>query len=102
MPAKTRQDEQRPTVDFNRLQCPVPLQDYPNIILGHGGGGKLSNELVEHLFLPAFQNDHLAKLADSAVFDVDAGRLAFSTDSYVVRPLFSPAARSATLQSTAR
>jgi hydrogenase expression/formation protein HypE len=60
------------------------------VILGHGGGGKLSSELVEHIFLPAFANDYLAGLGDSTVFDVAAGRLAFSTDSYVVQPLFFP------------
>jgi hydrogenase expression/formation protein HypE len=77
-------------VQISGLSCPVPLQDYPNIILGHGGGGKLSAELVEHIFLPAFHNKHLATLADSTVFEVAAGRLAMSTDSYVVRPLFFP------------
>lgn len=75
---------------FQGLQCPVPLQDYPQIILGHGGGGKLSAELVEHIFLPAFRNKTLEALPDSAVIEVPAGRLAFSTDSYVVQPLFFP------------
>lgn len=77
-------------IDFDNLSCPLPLQDYPNIILGHGGGGKLSAELVEHLFLPAFKNDKLANLGDSTVFDIQANRLAMSTDSYVVQPLFFP------------
>ncbi len=77
-------------VDFSGWSCPIPLQDYPNIILGHGGGGKLSGELVEHLFLPAFQNEYLARMGDSAVFLIGEGRLAFSTDSYVVQPLFFP------------
>ncbi len=81
---------QHPPIDFDGLVCPLPLRDYPNVVVGHGGGGKLSSELVDHVFLPAFQNDHLAKLADSAVFEVDRGRLAFSTDSYVVQPLFFP------------
>ena len=58
--------------------------------MGHGGGGKLSAELVEHLFLPAFQNDALAHLGDSAVIAVENGRLALSTDSFVVQPLFFP------------
>lgn len=77
-------------VDFNGMSCPLPLQDYPNVILGHGGGGKLSSELVEHIFLPAFNNSHLAGLTDSTVFDIQEGRMAFSTDSYVVQPLFFP------------
>jgi hypothetical protein len=41
---------------FFELVCPLPLADYPTIVMGHGGGGKLGNELVEHLFLPAFRN----------------------------------------------
>ena len=70
--------------------CPLPLRDYPNVVMGHGGGGKLSAELVEHLFVPAFQNDVLEQLGDSAVVAVNGGRIALSTDSYVVRPLFFP------------
>ncbi|MFH8370201.1 hydrogenase expression/formation protein HypE [Streptomyces sp. NPDC018031] len=58
--------------------------------MGHGGGGALSAELVEHLFSPAYGNPTLAGLADSAVLPPAGGRLAFSTDSYVVRPLFFP------------
>ncbi|MCC6605158.1 MAG: hydrogenase expression/formation protein HypE [Anaerolineae bacterium] len=68
----------------------MPLRDYPNIILGHGGGGKLSAELVEHLFLPAFRNEQLEGLGDAAVFNINGARLAMSTDSFVVRPLFFP------------
>jgi hydrogenase expression/formation protein HypE len=60
-------------------------------VIGHGGGGKLSAELVENVFLPAFGTSPEAELHDSAVLDVRAAdRLAFSTDSYVVRPLFFP------------
>jgi hydrogenase expression/formation protein HypE len=58
--------------------------------MAHGGGGKLSAELVEHLFLPAFRNETLDGLTDAAVLSNSAGRFAFSTDSYVVRPLFFP------------
>jgi hydrogenase expression/formation protein HypE len=77
-------------IDFSSWTCPLPLRDYPNIVLGHGGGGKLSAELVENLFLPAFRNPAIESLGDSAVLRVPPGRLAFSTDSYVVRPLFFP------------
>ncbi len=77
-------------LDFEGWVCPMPLRDHPNIIMGHGGGGKLSAELVEHLFLPAFKNDTLNNLGDSAILEVGSGRLAFSTDSYVVQPLFFP------------
>ena len=70
--------------------CPLPLQDQPNIVLGHGGGGKLSAELIEHLFLPVFGNETLDTLGDSAILNFLSSRLAFSTDSFVVRPLFFP------------
>ncbi|MBW7881926.1 MAG: hydrogenase expression/formation protein HypE [Caldilineaceae bacterium] len=70
--------------------CPLPLRNHANIIMGHGGGGKLSAELVEHLFAPAFSNDILDALGDAAQFQIEGVRLAFSTDSYVVRPLFFP------------
>ena len=80
------------TIDFDGWTCPMPLRDYPQIVLGHGGGGKLSGDLVEHLFLPAFHNPALAALADGAALPLEGTglRLAFSTDSYVVRPLFFP------------
>ena len=78
------------TLDFNNWSCPIPLRSHPNIVMGHGGGGKLSAELVEHLFLPAFHNEILGRLSDSAVLTVGNSRLAFSTDSFVVRPLFFP------------
>lgn len=75
-------------VDFDGWTCPIPLRDYPNIVLGHGGGGKLTAELVENLFMPAFQNPALEALGDGAVLPMNGQRLAFSTDSFVVRPLF--------------
>lgn len=78
------------TLDFNTWSCPLPLRDYPNVVLGHGGGGKLSAELIEHLFLPAFQNEALENLGDSSVMSIPAGRIAMSTDSFVVRPLLFP------------
>lgn len=77
-------------LDFEGWTCPAPLRSYPNVVLGHGGGGKLSAELVEHLFVPAFRNDTLAALGDAAVFSLNGARLAMSTDSFVVRPLFFP------------
>jgi hydrogenase expression/formation protein HypE len=76
--------------DFTNWSCPLPLKDYPTIVMGHGGGGKLGNELVEHLFLPAFRNPELENLGDAAVFELESGRLAMSTDSFVVQPLFFP------------
>ena len=76
-------------VDLAAWSCPLPLRDSPAVVMGHGGGGALSAELVEHLFLPAF-GDRVGELRDSAVVDVGPARVAFSTDSYVVRPLFFP------------
>ncbi len=78
------------SLEIEKLTCPLPLRDYPNVILGHGGGGKLSAELVQHLFLPAFGNATLESLTDSVVLPRISGRPVFSTDSYVVRPLFFP------------
>jgi len=72
------------------LSCPVPITERKNIVMGHGSGGKLSAQLVRDLFLPAFDNDLLRKLDDQAVFQAGSARLAFSTDSFVVTPLFFP------------
>ena len=70
--------------------CPFPIQDYPQVLLAHGGGGKLMHQLIGKLFLPAFRNPLLESQHDASVFDVAGQRLAFTTDSYVVRPLFFP------------
>jgi hypothetical protein len=58
---------------FFELVCPLPLVGYPTIVMGHGGGGKLGNELVEHLFLPAFRNAALENLGDAAVLEFAGG-----------------------------
>ena len=76
--------------DLSQWSCPLPLRDYPTIVMGHGGGGKLSAELIEHIFVPAFRNPALEVMGDSTVLPRPAGRLAFSTDTYVVQPLFFP------------
>src|SRR3989339_572802 len=80
----------RQDVDFSALSCPIPITDYPRVLLAHGGGGKLSQDLIRKMFLPEFSNALLEPLHDGAVFPVDAGRLAFSTDSYVINPIFFP------------
>jgi hydrogenase expression/formation protein HypE len=70
--------------------CPLPLTHHDHIVLGHGSGGKLSAELLERVFLPAFSNPTLDKLDDQAVLQVGNARLAFTTDSFVVTPIFFP------------
>ncbi len=70
--------------------CPLPLSDYPRIVMAHGGGGKLSAELIEHVFLPAFANEHATSQADAAELRLSGRRIAVTTDSFVVQPLFFP------------
>ena len=70
--------------------CPMPLVDSEQILLGHGSGGKLTTQLIERTLLPAFRNPILDQLDDQAVLPVAGGRLAFTTDSYVVTPIFFP------------
>ena len=72
------------------LQCPAPIESKGRITMAHGGGGRLSQRLVDEVFGPLFANPMLDARHDGAVFPVDAGEMAFSTDSYVVRPLFFP------------
>ena len=70
--------------------CPLPITAHKQIVLGHGSGGKLSAQLLEQVFLPAFNNPFLNKLDDQAVLSINGSRLAFTTDSFVVTPLFFP------------
>lgn len=74
--------------DFN-LQCPLPSQA-DTIRLAHGGGGRLMQSLIQDIFLKAFSNPYLSQLHDSAVVPIEGHRIAVTTDSYVVRPLFFP------------
>src|SRR5260370_1320169 len=70
--------------------CPFPIQNYPNVLLAHGGGGKLMHQLIGKMFVPAFRNPLLESQHDASVFEIAGQRLALTTDSYVVRPLFFP------------
>jgi hydrogenase expression/formation protein HypE len=70
--------------------CPLPIMHHDHIVLGHGSGGKLSAQLIESVFLPAFSNPLLDKLDDQAVLQINGSRLAFTTDAFVVTPLFFP------------
>ena len=71
-------------------ECPAPLTQTEEILLGHGSGGKLTAQLIERVILPAFQNPLLAPIDDQAVVPLNGSRLAFTTDSYVVTPIFFP------------
>jgi hydrogenase expression/formation protein HypE len=70
--------------------CPIPISDYPTVTMAHGGGGRLTQMLVERMFLEAFRNPALEELHDGARIDLAGPRIAFSTDSFVVHPLFFP------------
>jgi hydrogenase expression/formation protein HypE len=75
---------------MNTLSCPLPISDYKSILLAHGGGGKLTQQLIQKMFLPSFGNPLLEPLHDGAVLNINGARLAFTTDSYVVNPIFFP------------
>jgi hydrogenase expression/formation protein HypE len=70
--------------------CPLPLPSSDQVLLGHGSGGKLSADLMRDVFLAAFHNRVLDRLDDQAIVEIDGLRLAFTTDSFVVKPLFFP------------
>ena len=70
--------------------CPLPLSNHQQIVLGHGSGGTLTHRLIEQEILPAFRNKHLESLHDGATLNLNGAKLAFTTDSYVVKPLFFP------------
>jgi hydrogenase expression/formation protein HypE len=75
---------------IEQSSCPVPVAPKDTITLGHGSGGRLSAELVRDIFLPAFQNPALSRLDDQAIVSIEGTRIAISTDSFVVKPLFFP------------
>jgi hydrogenase expression/formation protein HypE len=80
--------------NFLGWTCPRPLQNYPTIVMGHGSGGKMMADLIEHLFAPAFDNEWLGQMGDATALTTDGGtwteKIAFTTDSFVVNPLFFP------------
>ncbi len=77
------------SIEWQGPHCPAPLRDYPHVVLGHGGGGRLSTELIEQVFLAAY-GDKQTLLGDSTPLTLPSQRIAVSTDSFVVRPLFFP------------
>jgi hydrogenase expression/formation protein HypE len=72
------------------LSCPLPLTQHKTVVMGHGSGGRLTAQLIRDLFLPAFDNPVLQKLDDQAVIGIGQSKIAFTTDSFVVTPLFFP------------
>jgi hydrogenase expression/formation protein HypE len=75
--------------DFSPV-CPIPISQYPHVLMAHGGGGKLMHQLIGKMFLAAFTNPLLEMQHDSTVVEWTGKKLAFTTDSYVVRPIFFP------------
>ena len=89
--APARREEPVAVLDSTvSLSCPMPFASTDRILLGHGSGGKMTAELLARCFLPAFRNEYLNRRDDQAVVAVGGARLAFTTDSYVVTPLFFP------------
>jgi len=79
--------------NFLGWSCPRPLQNYPTIVMGHGSGGRMMTDLIEHLFAKAFDNELLGQMGDATeitLAGMDGNRIAFTTDSFVVSPLFFP------------
>jgi hydrogenase expression/formation protein HypE len=77
-------------IDPAAATCPLPFSDYPSVTLAHGGGGRFSKMLVEQLFYAAFGNPTLGVFHDGAMLNVHSGRIAMTTDSYVINPVFFP------------
>jgi hydrogenase expression/formation protein HypE len=82
-------------LNFSGWSCPLPLRNYPTIVLGHGSGGKMMADLIQHMFASQFNNEMLSQMADSTVLTIPdeqdrSLRIAFTTDSFVVKPLIFP------------
>ncbi len=76
--------------DNKMVQCPTPVQQHVNITIAHGGGGSQMHQLIEDLFIKIFDSEELKRAHDGAVFNGQKKRFAFTTDSFVVSPLFFP------------
>ncbi len=73
-----------------KLQCPIPNSEYSHVMIAHGGGGRLTRQLIERMFLPLFENEFLSQGHDGALLPAIDGELAMTTDSFVVDPIFFP------------
>jgi hydrogenase expression/formation protein HypE len=83
--------------NLGTLSCPAPIREHTKVLLAHGGGGRLMHELIEKTFVATFGGSQLAARHDGALLELDGTRYAFTTDSYVVRPLFFPGGNIGTL-----
>jgi hydrogenase expression/formation protein HypE len=78
------------TENEHNLSCPLPISDYDCVVMAHGGGGRLSGQLIRKMFFSRFGNEYLNKAHDGAILPLKGNKLAFTTDSYVVNPIFFP------------
>jgi hydrogenase expression/formation protein HypE len=76
--------------ETRNLECPLPLEKYDIVQMSHGSGGRIMDELIRELYQKHFDNPYLRKMEDSATLAIAGKRIAFSTDSYVVQPIFFP------------
>lgn len=83
-------NEKKDILEALLSSCPLPITDHKEIVLGHGSGGRLTHQLIEKLLLPQFNNPLLEPLHDGAILTLNGVKLAFTTDSYVVNPIFFP------------
>jgi hydrogenase expression/formation protein HypE len=83
-------DDHKDEVSMQGAVCPVPLQHKEQIVLGHGSGGKMTQDLIENTFYPPFENPELMRGDDAAVVDTRGGKLAITTDCHIVSPLVFP------------
>ncbi len=72
------------------LTCPIPISEYDTITIAHGGGGTLMHQLIQKMFLSQFDNPYINLQHDGAILEFENKKIAFSTDTYVVQPIFFP------------
>lgn len=72
------------------FSCPIPFSEHERVLLAHGGGGRLTQQMISKMFVPQFKNECLDAMHDGAIFSINGVRIAFSTDSYVINPIFFP------------
>lgn len=93
----TAEQNERRDIAAGFGECPLPIFEHKNIVLGHGSGGKLTAELIDKVFVSRFRNPALERMDDQAQLEIGNARLAFTTDSFVVTPIFFPGGNIGTL-----